>query len=145
MFFKFLYLVFIKPLYNYHYFSVKNMGTAKGYLFRVFAHSATAFTASDEFKYPMPPNIKKRAITAGLIGKLCLWACSLCTSRELTNPPPLILKQKIKKEAYRRQVGFRLIRQLQALEGLVLGFLVLYRHFEGKIHLIVFPFLLIFL
>ncbi len=48
------------------------MGTAKGYLFRVFAHSATAFTASDEFKYPMPPNIKKRAITAGLIGKFFL-------------------------------------------------------------------------
>ena len=44
------------------------MGTAKGYMFRVFSHSATSFTPSDEFKYPMPPNIKKRAITAGLIG-----------------------------------------------------------------------------
>ena len=50
------------------FFLVKNMGTAKGYMFRVFSHSATSFTPSDEFKYPMPPNIKKRAITAGLIG-----------------------------------------------------------------------------
>jgi hypothetical protein len=45
------------------------MGTAKGYMFRVFAHSATSFTSSDEFKYPMPEDIKNRAITAGLVGK----------------------------------------------------------------------------
>ena len=49
--------------------SVKNMGTAKGYMFRVFAHSATSFTSSDEFKYPMPEDIKNRAITAGLVGR----------------------------------------------------------------------------
>jgi len=49
---------------------VKNMGTAKGYMFRVFAHSATSFTSSDEFKYPMPEDIKNRAITAGLVGEL---------------------------------------------------------------------------
>jgi len=45
------------------------MGTAKGYMFRVFAHSATSFTSSDEFKYPMPEDIKNRAITAGLVGE----------------------------------------------------------------------------
>jgi hypothetical protein len=50
-------------------FSVKNMGTAKGYMFRVFAHSATSFTSSDEYKYPMPEDIKNRAITAGLVGR----------------------------------------------------------------------------
>ncbi len=49
--------------------SVKNMGTAKGYMFRVFAHSATSFTSSDEYKYPMPEDIKNRAITAGLVGR----------------------------------------------------------------------------
>jgi hypothetical protein len=45
------------------------MGTAKGYMFRVFAHSATSFTSSDEYKYPMPEDIKNRAITAGLVGR----------------------------------------------------------------------------
>jgi hypothetical protein len=59
---------------------IKNMGTAKGYLFRVFAHSATAFTASDEFKYPMPPNIKKRAITAGLIGGVLFFIVAIIVS-----------------------------------------------------------------
>ena len=58
------------------YFLVKNMGTAKGYMFRVFSHSATSFTPSDEYKYPMPPNIKKRAITAGLIGNIYIFLYS---------------------------------------------------------------------
>ena len=48
------------------------MGTAKAYLFRVFAHSATSFTPSDEYKYPMPPNVKDRAIVAGLVGEQVL-------------------------------------------------------------------------
>ena len=29
---------------------VKNMGTAKAYVFRVYAHSATAYTPSDPFR-----------------------------------------------------------------------------------------------
>jgi len=59
---------------------IKNMGTAKAYLFRVFAHSATSFTPSDEYKYPMPPNIKNRAITAGLVGGVLFFVVAIIVS-----------------------------------------------------------------
>ena len=32
------------------FFTVKNMGTAKAYVFRVYAHSATAYTPSDPYR-----------------------------------------------------------------------------------------------
>jgi len=59
---------------------IKNMGTAKGYLFRVFAHSATSFTVSEELKYLMPPDVKKRAITAGLIGGVLFFIVAIIVS-----------------------------------------------------------------
>ena len=43
------------------------MGTAKAYWFRVFSHSATAYSISEKFKYDLPENVKRRAVTAGNI------------------------------------------------------------------------------
>ena len=48
--------------------AVKNMGTASAYLFRVFSHSVTSYAISEEKKYTLPENVKRRAVTAGLIG-----------------------------------------------------------------------------
>jgi hypothetical protein len=42
------------------------MGTAKAYWFRVFSHSATAYSISEKFKYDLPENVKRRAVTAGI-------------------------------------------------------------------------------
>ena len=82
-------------------FSVKNMGTAKAYVFRVYAHSATAYTPSDPFRwekhffprcqqlvlmvdflrrYAMPENVKRRAITAGLIGGVLFFIVAIIVS-----------------------------------------------------------------
>ena len=44
------------------------MGTASAYLFRVFSHSVTSYAISEEKKYTLPENVKRRAVTAGLIG-----------------------------------------------------------------------------
>ena len=44
------------------------MGTASAYLFRVFSHSVTSYSISEEKKYTMDENVKRRAVTAGLIG-----------------------------------------------------------------------------
>ena len=51
--------------------SVKSMGTAKHYLFRVMSHGTdgTTVSTSDELKYDLPDNVKQKAVTAGLIGK----------------------------------------------------------------------------
>ena len=46
-------------------FSVKSMGAAKAYLFRVLSHSTTSYSISDELKYDLPENVKRRAVTAG--------------------------------------------------------------------------------
>ena len=56
------------------------MGTAKAYVFRVFAHSATAYTQSDPFRYAMPENVKRRAITAGLIGGVLFFIVAIIVS-----------------------------------------------------------------
>merc|ERR550539_138321 len=59
---------------------IKNMGTAKAYVFRVFAHSATSFTPSEHLRYQMPANVKKRAITAGLIGGVLFFIVAIIVS-----------------------------------------------------------------
>merc|ERR1719232_2143558 len=59
---------------------IKNMGTAKAYVFRVYAHSATAYTPSDPFRYAMPENVKRRAITAGLIGGVLFFIVAIIVS-----------------------------------------------------------------
>ena len=48
------------------------MGTAKHYLFRVMSHGTdgTTVSTSDELKYDLPDNVKQKAVTAGLIGKI---------------------------------------------------------------------------
>ena len=73
------------------------MGTAKAYVFRVYAHSATAYTQSDPFRYlkkkkekkttsqifcryAMPENVKRRAITAGLIGGVLFFIVAIIVS-----------------------------------------------------------------
>lgn len=59
---------------------IKNMGTAKAYVFRVYAHSATAYTPSHPFRYAMPENVKRRAITAGLIGGVLFFIVAIIVS-----------------------------------------------------------------
>jgi hypothetical protein len=59
---------------------IKNMGTAKAYLYRVYAHSATGFTVSDVKKYSMPADVKRRAITAGLIGGVLFFVVAIIVS-----------------------------------------------------------------
>ena len=61
-------------------FSVKNMGAAKAYFFRVLSHSATSYSISDTFKYNLPDNVKKRAVTAGLIGGLLFFIVAIVLS-----------------------------------------------------------------
>ena len=56
------------------------MGTAKAYVFRVYAHSATSYTPSDNFRYAMPENVKRRAITAGLIGGVLFFIVAIIVS-----------------------------------------------------------------
>ena len=43
------------------------MGTASAY-FRVLSHSVTSYSISDEIEYKLPDSVKRRAVTAGLIG-----------------------------------------------------------------------------
>ena len=62
------------------FFPVKNMGTAKAYTFRVFSHSLTSYSISDELKYDLPENVKRRAVTAGLIGGLLFFIVAIVLS-----------------------------------------------------------------
>ena len=64
----------------YIFFSVKNMGTAKAYLFRVLSHSATAVSVSGEKKYELPDDLKDRAVVAGLIGGLLFFIVAIVLS-----------------------------------------------------------------
>jgi hypothetical protein len=59
---------------------VKNMGTAKAYWFRVFSHSATGYSISEQFKYDLPENVKRRAVTAGLIGGVLFFIVAIILS-----------------------------------------------------------------
>ena len=61
-------------------FSVKNMGAAKAYLFRVLSHSATSYSVSDTFRYDLPDNVKRRAVTAGLIGGILFFIVAIVLS-----------------------------------------------------------------
>ena len=56
------------------------MGTAKAYWFRVFSHSATAYSISEKFKYDLPENVKRRAVTAGLIGGILFFIVAIILS-----------------------------------------------------------------
>ena len=56
------------------------MGTAKAYLFQVFAHNPVAATSSAVFRYSMPENVKRRAITAGLIGGVLFFIVAIIVS-----------------------------------------------------------------
>lgn len=73
-------LALILPLIIYLYFAVKNMGTAKAYTFRVFSHSLTSYSISEELKYDLPENVKRRAVTAGLIGGLLFFIVAIVLS-----------------------------------------------------------------
>lgn len=59
---------------------VKNMGTAKAYLFRVFSHSPTSYSISEVLKYDLPENVKRRAVTAGLIGGILFFIVAIVLS-----------------------------------------------------------------
>ena len=56
------------------------MGAAKTYLFRVLSHSATSYSVSEEMKYELPENVKKRAVTAGLIGGILFFIVAIVLS-----------------------------------------------------------------
>ena len=64
-------------IHDYYFFSVKNMGTAKAYLFRVLSHSATAVSVSVAKKYELPDDLKDRAVVAGLIGGLLFFIVAI--------------------------------------------------------------------
>ena len=56
------------------------MGTAKAYLFRVFSHSHTSYSISEEYKYEIPDDVKRRAVTAGLIGGILFFIVAIILS-----------------------------------------------------------------
>ena len=56
------------------------MGTAKAYLFRVFSHSAVSYSISEEYKYDVPDDVKRRAVTAGLIGGILFFIVAIILS-----------------------------------------------------------------
>ena len=56
------------------------MGAAKAYLFRVLSHSATSWTVSEELTYTLPENVKRRAVTAGLIGGILFFIVAIVLS-----------------------------------------------------------------
>ena len=56
------------------------MGAAKAYLFRVLSHSATSYSVSDTFRYDLPDNVKRRAVTAGLIGGILFFIVAIVLS-----------------------------------------------------------------
>ena len=62
------------------FFPVKNMGTAKAYLFRVLSHSATAVSVSVAKKYELPDNLKDRAVVDGLIGGFIFFIVAIVLS-----------------------------------------------------------------
>ena len=71
--------IFVKNC-NYYYLSVKNIGTAKAYLFQVYSHTADRYTKSDVLKYDLPEGLKARAVTAGLIGGLLFFIVAIILS-----------------------------------------------------------------
>ena len=56
------------------------MGTAKAYVFRVFSHSAASYSISKEYKYDVPDDVKRRAVTAGLIGGILFFIVAIILS-----------------------------------------------------------------
>ena len=67
-------------IHDCYFFSVKNMGTAKSYDFRVLSHSATAVSVSEAKKYNLPDDLKDRAVVAGLIGGLLFFIVAIVLS-----------------------------------------------------------------
>ena len=56
------------------------MGAAKAYLFRVLSHSATSYSFSEELKYDLPENVKRRAVTAGMVGGFLFFIVAIVLS-----------------------------------------------------------------
>ena len=56
------------------------MGASKGYVFRVFSHSAETYSISDTYTYQLSADFKKRAVTAGLIGGILFFIVAIVLS-----------------------------------------------------------------
>ena len=56
------------------------MGTAKSYLFRVTSHGLNSWSVSEEHPYDLPENVKRRAVTAGLIGGILFFIVAIVLS-----------------------------------------------------------------
>ena len=65
--------------YIYHV-SVKNIGTSKNMLFKVFSHSVNGWSESEPLEYNLPENVKTRAVTAGLIGGILFFIVAIILS-----------------------------------------------------------------
>ena len=66
---------------NFHFvISVKNIGTSKNMLFRVFSHSLDGYSVSEPLEYHLPDNLKTRAVTAGLIGGILFFIVAIILS-----------------------------------------------------------------
>ena len=74
----------------FSFFPVKNMGAAKAYLFRVLSHSTTSYSYSEELKYDLPHNSKRRDAVIGLIGGVLFFilaiGLSICTVKICNKP-----------------------------------------------------------
>ena len=64
----------------FFYISVKNIGTSKNMLFRVFSHSLNGYSISEPLEYNLPEDVKTRAVTAGLIGGLLFFIVAIILS-----------------------------------------------------------------
>ena len=62
------------------FISVKNIGTSKNMLFRVFSHSLDGYSVSEPLEYHLPDNLKTRAVTAGLIGGILFFIVAIILS-----------------------------------------------------------------
>ena len=61
-------------------FLVKNIGTSKNMLFRVFSHSVDGYSISEQMEYHLPEDLKTRAVTAGLIGGILFFIVAIILS-----------------------------------------------------------------
>ena len=67
-------------MFYFYHVSVKNIGTSKNMLFKVFSHSVNGWSESEPLEYNLPENVKTRAVTAGLIGGILFFIVAIILS-----------------------------------------------------------------
>ncbi|XP_034950856.1 protein turtle isoform X2 [Chelonus insularis] len=59
---------------------VKNLVGGRTYYFKVFAHSATTHSETEQVKFPVPARVKHKAITAGVVGGILFFIVAIILS-----------------------------------------------------------------